>query len=893
MIFLLAICILSVFFKCYFIKLVTTHEIRSTKKHMPWLFFIGSITGSLFGDIAWIIKLTHHLALASINYTIVTFFIRIAWGCTIIHYQSLSLFIESLSLKHFSTRIHHFILIPFSLMLSCYFFYTAFFDTTLTTLTERDFASNALSWPFELHAIRFSTFYLLFCITIPSIFRTVIHLRHTYLPRILRKQLIIFLLYLIGPYFFIESLQSMQYPVKELRNYLFSIIGFSTLLLVISMYMCIKKIIGLRFLNHSLHIKINSNTILVHEFKKALEQLSKAVTIEELIQISQHFFQDNFGIPLQKTGLYIRTTSQYSLDSSVCCNAQNIVEHCLRSEDTAALTYMHKNRILIYDDIEFSNFYEECTTRNTILSFLQSIQAELFIPIFSKNTIIAYIIIKNHNRAKEFYGTAERNEMIMFANYLNHIIVLLQTKNIPLLMKKEKELAEELLNKNQLINQYKEIIQSFVYNNKNKKIGIIFYKNRRFIFGNKEAQELIPINLNKQSGHIITKHLKKIIYSVEKYNTSHSAFIKDTKNNTLVISGMPSLEKNNIIITVYYPELIDFFNNHIDMLQDHTKSDYLLYLESTQSGKLINQLIPGNGEQLLPFKIQLLKTALGEKATLLTVPENDLMPTVEVIHHISLRTTLHTMHLSTTEKNNEYAITLFGMNPIFDYPQKSTPALFKKLDHVGTLFIQNIHYLSLDTQKLLAESIRYGYYRPYKSDQTIPCNVRIIASTTHDLLHLVHNNLFSSELHNELKKAKLIMPSLESLSDTEIAHLTDSITEQSLHNTDTPTIIPLSEAEKSKISYSRPLSIHELKERIHYALSHKAQQYHTAYQETQVYTTSHPELIEIAHQGKYALRNKTTMKLLWHTFKNQNKIATFLGVNRSSVNRRCKQYHLE
>ena len=59
------------------------------------------------------------------------------------------------------------------------------------------------------------------------------------------------------------------------------------------------------------------------------------------------------------------------------------------------------------------------------------------------------------------------------------------------------------------------------------------------------------------------------------------------------------------------------------------------------------------------------------------------------------------------------------------------------------------------------------------------------------------------------------------------------------------------------------------------------------------YQVSDPELIEAARLGKHALKDRKTMINLWHKFKSQNKIATFLGVNRSSVNRRCKEYNLQ
>jgi len=57
--------------------------------------------------------------------------------------------------------------------------------------------------------------------------------------------------------------------------------------------------------------------------------------------------------------------------------------------------------------------------------------------------------------------------------------------------------------------------------------------------------------------------------------------------------------------------------------------------------------------------------------------------------------------------------------------------------------------------------------------------------------------------------------------------------------------------------------------------------------------TSDSKLIEAAQLGKHALKDKKTMTMLWEKFnKNQNKIAEFLEVNRSSVHRRCKLYHL-
>ena len=157
--------------------------------------------------------------------------------------------------------------------------------------------------------------------------------------------------------------------------------------------------------------------------------------------------------------------------------------------------YINQMKVLIHDEIAFSNFYEQNETRNTMLTFLESINADIFIPIFEHNKIIAYIIVERHAREHEFYGNVEHDEMLVFASYLGKSINLLQNRSVDGLIQQEKLLKEELYTKHQEINQYKESMRSFLRNSKQKEIGIIFYKNRRFIYGNKIAKELVTINL--------------------------------------------------------------------------------------------------------------------------------------------------------------------------------------------------------------------------------------------------------------------------------------------------------------------------------------------------------------------------------------------------------------
>ena len=436
--------------------------------------------------------------------------------------------------------------------------------------------------------------------------------------------------------------------------------------------------------------------------------------------------------------------------------------------------------------------------------------------------------------------------------------------------------------------------RSFLSKKKTKHIGILFYKNRQFAYGNQAAKELIDININQQHGHPLVQSLRNIAQQVESFKSPKTIFVKDPNDNTLVISAVPHLEKNTVIVTVSYPSISDTIKHHVDLLRDPSEWDYLLYLQTTQSGKLINQLIPGSGSILLNFKIKLLKIALSKKAILLEMPEQDLQPMAEILHHISMRDNLHIMALQGPSHNFDRAIALFGINPIFGVQEQSSQPLLEKLDNVGTLFIKNIHFLDMETQECLASFIRSGVYNLFKSDQKFTSNVRILCSSNQNLSALVQEGKFSKALFKELKSTVVTMPSLLTLPEDELQSLTEGFTQQALMSDALKHVLVLTNKEKNMFSNNRPISLQELKGRIQQILIKKSKK-SQIYQEVifdPAYDITDPDLVEAARLGKKALQEPRIMVLLWNKFKNQNKIAFFLGVNRSSVNRRCKEYNL-
>jgi len=896
--FILFIAAASFLIKFYIIAKLLSNTFSNKRSHTSLILLITYIAGSMLADLAWVIKFAREIYLPFVDIRIQLFCIRIIWALNVIQYHSLALFIESLIKTEKLLGIRQKIYIFVTTAISVSFFVVAFTKLNVITSPNKE--------PVLKFLFNAQLFYNLYCLLLVSTIITLVRLRKAKIPKMLKKQLKIFLWVLIAPNLAAEL--SHFYPFDVFHNFLnnqFALVAISLILTTATVFYSIKKVMGLRFLNMK-HPQPKQQFDFIQDFKNVLEQFSQVTSTRELEHITQNFLKTAFCIPTQKTHLYVRKLNSNQSKGKykpTSCYNESIVETFINAHDQNCCIdrILKESKILVKDDIEFSNYYEEDKPLKRIVKFLNSINASIFIPICEKNKLIAYIIVESHVRVvqngkkSEFYSNKEKDQITIFAKYLGNIINLLHNRNLKTLIRKEKELQEELYSKHQEINQYKESIRLFLKKNQDKKIGILFYKNRQFVFGNQIAKNLIPININSHEGHPITKALKKMSHQVLNYKAPQTSIVKDLSGNKLVLYGIPNIEKAEVIIAIHYPEISDILKDHINLLKDPTKWDYLLYLETTESGKLINKLIPGNGQTLLNFKIELLKIALSKKAILLDMAEQDLIPTVEILHHISLREKLHILNLKKPTKNFDTAIKLFGINPIFALEEKRAKPILQSLDGTGTLFIKNIHFLDLGTQKQLADFIRYGIYKPFKGEHTASSNVRIICSTNINLKIAVQDGKFSQSLFDEINKTSMVMPPLMTLPENELTNLTKGFTDQTIKTNEFKHIFQLTNIEEKKIVASKPSSIKELKEKVQKLLEKKSKQ-HKIYEETSIYqdhTHTDPEIIEAARLGKHALKNRQVMEMLWEKFKNQNKIATLLGVNRSSVNRRCKDYNLK
>lgn len=896
-VFLLCVISISICLKIFIAYFLISRAFKLSKINYSVILIAVFLVGSMFSDLAWIVTLTRRLFFPNMYYSCLIFSVRISWGFYIAQYQALALFVENFSDRKKRISFYQKIFLSISSIFILFFFALAFYDINCYDENMR----SALEIKMQNISIVFITLYL----SLTSLFVTLWKIRRKNIPKILSRQLNIFIKFIIFPIILADFIQYYPGLIKTTAANAYSVIVISSLLVTYSVFYCMRKIMGLRFLNLQNHVMATKRFDFIQDFKNIIDQFSQATDLKELRLITQYFFQEAFKVPSRRVRLHIRSLNKTMDDDwehEVYNDKVKIEQFISINSVKSEISALFKNsKVIIADELEFSNFYENNKHQEELINFMNEISADIFIPIFEKEKVIAYIIVDKYarlghkNKNETFYSDVERDQMGIFANYLANVIKHLQSTDFNILIKREKELKEELYLKHQEVSQYKESISSFLANANNEKVGALFYKNRRFTFGNQFAHELIPINLNTYSGHPITKKLKNLANQILEYGSAQSCMIEDKNGKKLAASGFLYVDKNSVVINVYYPEVSDILKQKLKLIKNPTKFDYLLYLETTKSGKLIDELIPGNGETLLNFKIDLLKVALSKKVTLLDLPEQDLLATVEILHHISLRENLHVLDIKKPSNDSNLAIKLFGINEIFGIKHDDKP-LLEKLDKNGTLFIKNINNLAIETQKHLAEFIKYGFFRQYKGDKKLFSDVRIICSANVDLKLAVQQERFSTELFAQLSKKSLSMPSLISLSETDFEIITEELAKQAIKTDELQHILELTDKEKKKLTLSKPTSFFELKNKIKHILEKKSHK-NKIVEEVQFVSsheleTSDPHIVEAARLGKHALRDRKVMSMLWNKFQNQNKIATLLGVNRSSVNRRCKEYNL-
>lgn len=802
---------------------------------------------------------------------------RIDGITNIFFYTAVALLFESL-LKKTSTRKLSF----------------AFLSIIISGLFAITFIGCAIYSPSTLTQIDFFTYSLVHFYTLIliayALSNTLYHIfKNKGLPRLLHYQLQTFILLLFIPQQLLLKFATFRFSLFPYfpitKNYAF--LNISTSFLMLTLYFVATRLVRVRFLNLKDHVALPQSASFANNFRGIIGTLGTVTKLAELRHVTERFFTAAFSLPHGTIRLVM-------LDEHHPQALTDAQLHALSSafNDEQFVTFMQNSRIFIRDEIEFSYFYSEDPLQKEALTLLGDLQADILIPIFNKQTLSGILLVDRHARMHRFFSERERDEMLIFVAYLCPVINLLRNRSLESLLIREKQLETELQWKHEEVNQYRESIRSFLQQSEERQFGILFYRQNKFIAVTEETSKLLACDPNVHQRHPVTQALKALITKATRYKTVQITTVT-IGNKQLLCSAVPERDRQqSFVITLTPPHLADILHHQMNSLKDPSQWDYLLYLETTASGKLVNELLPGSSEKLLNFKIELLKHALSQQPLLIHGPKEDMRAIAQLVHTISLREHVVSLRLKEPERNGQYAQQLFGINPLFQLAahEQSEPALLDRLNKVGTLIIENINYLAPDTQKQLAAYLHTGMFHAVKSEQTVSSSVRIICSLVDDE---TPHPVCLPELLAEFKPATLTVPTLDTFDKDEFSDLVKGLTVQLNPDTILAPEAFMPARETNMLYHVPPASISDLKKRVYGIVVNKQETVvsaDTTQPDTEV-NCGDDEINKIILLGKRALSDRHAMEILWKRFQSQTKIATLLGVNRSSVNRRCKDYH--
>lgn len=854
-------------------------QIIQQKHHRALLFTLFLISSTLlFEHLSWLLVLTHRLNINVIPFYLIRFIVSLAWIGEIIRYQAFNLFITNVIRPTFSINTYNRFLLICNTVLASYVLYLSI------THFENPLAFS--EYPLTNYIPLFTNISLL-----PSIILLFKNLKTLPIPHILKGQTKILLATFIVPEFLINLIDiiSMHLSIDYSPVHI-----ISTLLILYGIFYSMRNILRFKFLN--ITVPYFNQPFIPDEkiLRDHVHRFVTAETLNEIRLITQNFFKEAFGIQFQDTYLHIRhvpSQNAHGKKQEAIINA--VIESFVAHDPKFANQVFYYNRINLVHEIEFDNFYALRPHAHLLHKTLQSLDAEMFMPIFYQDQLIAYICI---NKQKQEYMFTEKDKayIFMFLDHLSMHIYFLLAKDITILQLENKKANDEIYFRHQEMNQYKEGLQTLYRSKPQQSVGSLFYRHGLCIAGSEAVKNILKVDVQKEPRHPFIQQIKEFAEKILKYKTAKEMVFINPAGQKVIVNGAPHpFHAGNVSLNVYYPDTSDIIKHQIDHLQDPTHWDYTLYLETTRSGKLVSQLLPSNQPEFLQFKISLLKASLTKKAVAIQAPKEDVDSIAEIIHTISLREQLHILDLQ-GKSTHEVALKLFGINPLLE-EQQADPLLVQ-LDGQGTLFIKNIEYLDHEIQNKLAHLLKYGTFTALKSEKPLPCDVRILCSINKDLGTLHHDGRITQALYEELDQMRLALPSLLTLQPEHGKDLIDGLTQQMMIHAKEENLqyMQLLPQEKEFILQKQPKSISEFKQTIQQLLAQKIK-YYKVTKEThfdESFDLSDPEIARAAQLGKDSLKDTELLTYLWKKFKNQNKIAMLLGVNRSSVNRRCKENNL-
>ncbi|HBY05638.1 MAG: Transcriptional regulator of aroF, aroG, tyrA and aromatic amino acid transport [candidate division TM6 bacterium GW2011_GWE2_42_60] len=738
----------------------------------------------------------------------------------------------------------------------------------------------------ELKLWQVSYFYILI-MAIFTVLEAYSGVKNTKTPLLLRMQLKMLLIAFILPIFLMKFCNLWLFIQTDSLVILWqALFSMATVLLIAATYYSATRLVRIRFLN----IKNKSREPLKYNamelISPLIDQIQRIRATNEFGYVTCSFFTRTFGCAEDQVKLVI-------FDDPCDDHTMALQQKVKKALDAVPLLvdFLDQEQLFARSEIEFSWYHEEALIYAEAVQFLNLIDADLFVPCFDQGLLVGFIVVESRDSEVTCFSLEERGMLKIFAKMLGAAVRQVRQKDYQTLLGEKRRLQDDAHFRHCELEHLREGIFSYTRRAVDRQIGVLFYRRRKYLFANRASEILLGCDPNSQRGHPVAEALAKLVdYTLQSKQFS-STIVTLHRDMQLALTTFPGENEHEVIIIATRPELSDLIAFQESMIKDPSQWDYLLYLETTEKGRRINELIPGVGATLVQLKITLLRLVFGRSSVFLNTTSGDRKALVLLLHEASLRTQLYTLSLNEREHGQEVAARIFGLSALFSEETGATPLLVQ-LEKDATLMIENIQYLSAETQKRLAEFIRLGAFKRVGSSFLVASDARIICSSDRSLEALVQDGLIIPELYQMLTATSFTIPRPSQLPYEEFCSTVDSIAQLFLTTASLKKVLGLTERERKQLLKEDIPSFDLLKKRV-YGLLHLKAVSQQVELEGELVDAYDEELNRMVLMGARALKDRETLVYLWDKFKCQAKIASILGVNKSSVSRRCKMFGIE
>jgi hypothetical protein len=741
-------------------------------------------------------------------------------------------------------------------------------------------------------------FRILILVLVPLIVNATLLYRDKNLPIILRKQLLFMAYGLIVPYvvgdifstnFFWSYIPALG---KVIRSY--TACALWGLVQPFRLYYFSNAMLRLRFLNLAKQVQAPRQYNFIEEFNLVLKRLKDVASPTELQQEARSFFKQAFGINSRLVHIDIFPREAGVPPLLVADRITAIHERVRYFFDEDEIG--KKVTTLARHDVEFDAFDKNARQEaNQTLAFLETIDADICIAIRSKQQTIGYIIIDHQEDKPPIINNVELAQMRVFAEYAGIVMDQLRSKSFEAIERLVHEQYQEIVLRHRQKEYYKETALTLLRQMSDTEVAVVSYRKNRLHFASPASTQMLELISLADTSIQQVRQLMHVADEACRTQQEQSSVIQSAlSQRPFLCTALPDKDLTTALIVIRPQPLRLDAQQMLHSASEPSRWDYGLHLETTQVGAHIKAAFPGTTEFFTKLQQDFLRIGLSQQVIFLNAPSDDLANCVSLLKEIGCAHQMLSMPLKEKEQEQEYARELFGVNQLIE--PDAPPGIFPRLKDTGLLYIHNIQLLSAPTQNLLAELIKHKWYQPLHSKKKNMCATRIICCAPVEPEQLLDETLFTAELGALLKQACLTIPSPALLAPTDRLSLIQGMELQIWESLNDKHAQRLSSTQHTLLLENPALSFTQLRLAVEELFTSRLAQEEKgvlAAVQADDRRLLTPEIIGILRLGKHALKERKCLQKLVEVFKHQTKIAEMLGVNKSSVSRRCKEFGLE